>query len=166
MKNLWTPWRIQYILGPKSKNGCVLCAHEDRESDAENLIVFRGRYVFIMLNRYPYASGHLMVIPYRHISDITELSAEESSELMEAVRLSCRVLRQVMHPHGINVGLNLGEAAGAGIAMHMHMHVVPRWNGDSNFIAVLDDVRVIPETLEGTHRRLAPVFATLAEHPA
>lgn len=163
MKNLWTPWRMQYILSPKAKNGCVLCAPESREKDAEKLIVFRGRYVFVMLNRYPYASGHLMVIPYRHVGDITELSAEESTELMEMVQLSCRVLRQVMHPQGINVGLNLGEAAGAGIGMHMHMHVVPRWNGDSNFIAVLDDVRVIPEALEETRRRLAPVFAKMAE---
>ena len=166
MKNLWTPWRMQYILGPKCKDGCVLCAPKDRDEDEEKLIVYRGRYVFVMLNRYPYAAGHLMVIPYRHVSDITDLSTEESSDLIAVVQLSCRVLRQVSHPQGINVGLNLGEAAGAGIGMHLHMHVVPRWNGDSNFMAVLDDVRVIPEALEETRRRLAPVFATLAETPA
>ena len=166
MKNLWTPWRMRYILGPKYRDGCVLCPPADRAEDEEKLIVYRGRHVFVMLNRFPYASGHLMVLPYRHVGDITELSEEEAAELMEVVRLSCRVLRQELHPQGINVGLNLGEAAGAGIGMHLHMHVVPRWNGDSNFIAVLDDVRIIPEALEDTCRRLAPVFAHLAKQSA
>jgi len=163
MKNLWAPWRMKYILGPKCHEGCVLCAPSHTDDDAERLIVYRGRHVFVMLNRYPYASGHLMVIPYRHVSDITDLSLEESADLMAVVQLACRVLRKVSRPQGINVGLNLGEAAGAGIGMHMHMHVVPRWNGDSNFMAVLDDVRVIPEALEETCRRLAPVFVELAE---
>ena len=166
MKNLWAPWRMQYILGPKCSSGCVLCAPEKPEEDADRLIVYRGRHVFVMLNRYPYASGHLMVIPFRHVSDITDLTVEESAELMAVVQLSCRVLREVSRPQGINVGLNLGEAAGAGIGMHLHMHVVPRWNGDSNFMAVLDDVRVIPEALEDTCRRLAPVFLKLVEPSA
>ena len=152
MKNLWAPWRMQYILGPKCRNGCVLCAPEDPALDEERLIVHRSGHVFAMLNRYPYASGHLMVIPYRHVSDITDLSAEESADLS--------------HPQGINVGLNLGEAAGAGIGMHMHMHVVPRWSGDSNFMSVLDDVRVIPEALVETRRRMVPVFARLAGRSA
>lgn len=163
MKDLWAPWRMQYILGPKCRNGCVLCAPEQTDEDEERLIVYRGRHVFVMLNRYPYSSGHLMVIPYRHVSDITDLSPEEGHELMEVVQLSCRALREYCHPQGMNVGLNLGEAAGAGIGMHMHMHIVPRWNGDSNFMAVLDDVRVIPEALEETYRRLVPVFSRLAE---
>ena len=162
MKNLWAPWRMQYILGPKSHGGCVLCAPDHTDEDGERLIVYRSRFVFVMLNRYPYASSHLMVIPYRHVSDITDLTAEESADLMATVQLSCRVLREVSRPQGINVGLNLGEAAGAGIGMHLHMHVVPRWNGDSNFMAVLDDVRVIPEALEETCCRLAPVFKKLA----
>ena len=162
MKNLWAPWRMEYILGPKCHDGCVLCAPENPAEDGERLIVYRGRHVFVMLNRYPYASGHLMVIPYRHVSDITELSAEESADLMAVTQLACRVLRKVSRPQGLNVGLNLGEAAGAGIGMHMHLHVVPRWSGDSNFMAVLDDVRVIPEALAETCRRLAPVFAELA----
>ena len=166
MKNLWAPWRMQYILGPKCRDGCVLCAPEHTEEDEDRLIVYRSSHVFVMLNRYPYASGHLMVIPYRHVSDITDLTAEEAADLMAVVQLSCRVLREVSRPQGLNVGLNLGEAAGAGIGMHMHMHVVPRWNGDSNFMAVLDDVRVIPEALTETCRRLAPVFLKLAEQPA
>ena len=157
---------MQYILGPKCHDGCVLCAPENPAEDEERLIVYRGRHVFVMLNRYPYASGHLMVIPYRHVSDITELSAEESADLMAVTQLACRVLRKVSRPQGLNVGLNLGEAAGAGIGMHMHLHVVPRWSGDSNFMAVLDDVRVIPEALAETCRRLAPVFAELAARSA
>ncbi len=166
MKNLWAPWRMKYILGPKTHGGCVLCAPPHTGEDEDRLIVYRGSHVFVMLNRYPYASGHLMVIPYRHVGDITELSADECAELMATVQLSCRVLREVSRPQGINVGLNLGEAAGAGIGMHLHMHVVPRWSGDSNFMAVLDDVRVIPEALEETCRRLAPVFVKLAERTA
>ncbi|HJD96926.1 HIT domain-containing protein [Mailhella massiliensis] len=162
MKNLWAPWRMQYILGPKPHDGCVLCAPENPAEDEERLIVYRAAHVFVMLNRYPYASGHLMVLPYRHVGDVTDLTAEEASELMEVAQLCCRVLRETCRPQGINVGLNLGAAAGAGLGEHLHMHVVPRWSGDSNFIAVLGDVRVIPEALEETRRRLAPVFAALS----
>ena len=125
MKNLWAPWRMQYILGPKCHDGCVLCARRRIRRWMKNgLSCIGAGHVFVMLNRYPYASGHLMVIPYRHVSDITELSAEEAADLMAVTQLSCRVLRELSHPQGINVGLNLGEAAGAGIGMHMHMHVV------------------------------------------
>ncbi|WP_294559408.1 HIT domain-containing protein [uncultured Mailhella sp.] len=166
MKNLWAPWRMEYILGPKCHDGCVLCAPESPAEDEKRLIVHRARHVFVMLNRYPYASGHLMVIPYRHVGDITDLTAEEAAELMAVTQLCCRVLRATSHPQGINVGLNLGEAAGAGIGEHLHMHVVPRWSGDSNFIAVMDDVRVVPEALVETRRRLAPVFAALAARSA
>ncbi len=154
---------MRYILGPKSHGDCVLCAPADPAEDAAHLIVFRSSRVFVMLNRYPYASGHLMVLPYRPVSDLTDLTDEETTALMETVKLSCRVLRETSHPQGLNVGLNLGEAAGAGIGMHMHMHIVPRWSGDSNFMAVMDDVRVIPEALEETRGRLAPVFERLAK---
>lgn len=164
MKDLWAPWRMEYILGPKTAGECVLCVPRsaDPESDAERLVVHRGRETCVMLNRYPYASGHLMVIPYRHVMDITELTPEEAADMMAVVQLSCRVLREASHPEGINVGLNLGEAAGAGIRDHVHMHVVPRWNGDSSFMAVLDDVRVIPEHIRATRARLAPVFAAMS----
>lgn len=163
MKNLWAPWRMDYILGPKPDH-CVLCVPETAtrpEQDADRLVVYRGRLVFVMLNRYPYASGHLMVIPYRHVTDITELTPDESAELLSVTQLACRVLREASHPQGINIGVNLGEAAGAGIRDHMHLHVVPRWNGDSSFIAVLDDVRVIPEHLRATQERFAALFAAL-----
>jgi ATP adenylyltransferase len=118
-----------------------------------------------MLNRYPYAAGHLMVAPHRHLADPTELEEEESREMMSVLQLACRALREVSRPEGINVGMNLGEAAGAGIRDHLHMHVVPRWNGDSSFMAVLDDVRVIPEHILSTYDRLAPAFASLAVSP-
>ena len=162
MKNLWAPWRIGYILGPKVKGECVLCAPKNPQEDRTHLIVYRSTYVFAMLNRYPYASGHLMVLPYRHVSDLTDLTKDETADLMDVVQLSCSVLRKVLHPQGLNVGLNLGEAAGAGIGMHLHMHIVPRWSGDSNFMAVLDEVRVIPEALDATYLKFVPVFAQLA----
>lgn len=164
MKDLWAPWRMEYIMGPKPGH-CVLCVPEQAspQDDEERLVVYRGRRVFVMLNRYPYAAGHLMVIPFRHVTDITELTDEESGELMALTSLACRVLREASHPQGINIGINLGEAAGAGIRDHMHLHVVPRWNGDSSFMAVLDDVRVIPEHLTATWRKLAPLFAAMGE---
>ncbi len=170
MKDLWAPWRMEYILGPKPDQ-CVLCVPETvdparPEQDDERLVVYRGRFVFVMLNRYPYAAGHLMVIPYRHVTDITELTPDESAELMSVTQLACRVLREESHPQGINIGINLGEAAGAGIRDHMHLHVVPRWNGDSSFMAVLDDVRVIPEHLKVTQKRLASLFVTLGARAA
>lgn len=167
MKDLWAPWRMEYILGPKP-GSCVLCVprEADPKEDEERLVLFRGSFVFVMMNRYPYAAGHLMVIPYRHATDITDLTPEESAELMAVTQLSCRVLREASHPGGINIGINLGEAAGAGIRDHMHLHVVPRWNGDSSFMAVLDDVRVIPEHLKATQRRLAPLFASLSGQSA
>lgn len=167
MKNLWAPWRMDYILGPKPDR-CVLCIPETPdpvcpEQDAERLVVYRGRLVFVMLNRYPYASGHMMIIPYRHVTDITELTPGESAELLSMAQLACRVLREASRPEGINIGINLGEAAGAGIRDHMHLHVVPRWNGDSSFMAVLDDVRVIPEHLRVTRERFASLFASLGD---
>lgn len=164
MKNLWAPWRMDYILGPRPDH-CVLCIPEALsarpDQDAELLVVHRGHRVFVMLNRYPYAAGHMMVIPYRHVTDITDLTPEESTELLSVTQLACRVLREASQPQGINIGINLGEAAGAGIRDHLHMHVVPRWNGDSSFIAVLDDVRLIPEHLRLTQKRFAALFATL-----
>ncbi len=166
MKNLWAPWRMKYILGPKAKGSCVFCLPPSAENDKDLLVVHRASNCFVMLNRYPYAAGHLMVIPYRHVGNIDELSADEAHEIMDIIQLSCKVLERFCHPDGINVGMNLGSAAGAGIGEHLHMHIVPRWNGDSNFIAVLDDIRVVPEALEDTWGRLAPVFRELAGQPA
>lgn len=169
MENLWAPWRMEYILSAKHKGACVFCVDippltdaslfiELSDSDAERLIVYKGREMFVMLNRYPYAPGHLMIIPYRHVMDITELTDSESSEMMNLMQNSCKVLRKECNPAGINMGVNLGSAAGAGITDHLHFHVVPRWQGDSQFIAVISDVRLIPEHLASTQARFALAF--------
>lgn len=169
MKTMWAPWRMDYILGPKPDH-CVLCLPPASgfadtavlEADnAERLVLHRGRTAFVMMNRYPYNSCHLMVAPMRHVGDLTDLNAEESAEIMTLVQDSLRILREHCHPQGINVGVNLGEAAGAGIREHLHVHLVPRWNGDSSFMAVLDDVRVMPEHLSASYTKLNPLFARL-----
>ncbi len=134
--------------------GCIFCLKAAERSDAENLIVWRGERAFIMLNRYPYNAGHLMVIPYEHVPSVEQLPVETLTEIMLLVNRSLAALRRAMGPEAFNIGANLGHAAGAGIADHVHMHVVPRWEGDTNFLPVLADVRVIPEFLADTYRRL------------
>jgi ATP adenylyltransferase len=147
---LWAPWRISFIRSPKGKN-CFLCGHERASGTPEEpLIVRRYKNVFVILNRYPYNSGHLMIAPYRHSGELDSLTAEESREIMAASSEAVRVLKSVMRPDGFNAGFNLGVAAGAGVADHLHMHIVPRWAGDTNFMPVLGDTRVVPEALEET----------------
>lgn len=167
MSTMWAPWRMEYILSPKKKNGCVFCLdnfdRELSEEDAKRLVVYKGKHVFVMLNRYPYAAGHLMVIPYRHCMDLTDLSDEERSEFMEVVNLSCKAIRKVCRPDGINMGINLGKAAGAGISEHLHGHLVPRWEGDSQFIAVVADVRLIPERLEIMQKTFVLAFKKIID---
>ena len=167
MSTMWAPWRMEYILSPKKKNGCVFCLEnfeqELTEEDAERLVVYKGKHVFVMLNRYPYAAGHLMVIPYRHVMDLTDLSDEERSEFMDVVNLSCKAIRKICRPDGINMGINLGKAAGAGISEHLHGHLVPRWEGDSQFIAVVADVRLIPERLGTMQKTFALAFKEIID---
>lgn len=162
MQNMWAPWRMEYILSKKEHKGCVFCLENTDSAvsaeDAERLVVYKGRKNFVMLNRYPYAAGHLMVIPYRHVMDVADLDEEERNEFMGLVSLSCRVLRKVCNCDGINMGINLGKAAGAGIADHLHGHLVPRWEGDSQFIAVTADIRLIPERLENMQKTFALAF--------
>ncbi len=147
---LWAPWRIDFIRSQKD-NRCFLCGKKDDfNSPEENHVIFRGKTVFVILNRYPYNSGHLMVVPYRHIGDIAELSAEERIELMDLTIKAKEVLKKVMNPEGFNIGFNLGLPAGAGVADHIHQHIVPRWNGDTNFMPVLGNTRVVPEALDAT----------------
>lgn len=160
MKTIHAPWRIQYILGPKPDT-CVFCLPEHTGEDEERRILFRARHCFVVMNIYPYSSGHLMVTPYRHVQDITELSAEESHEIMDYVQKSAFVLREAFKPQGINVGINLGEAAGAGIREHLHVHLVPRWNGDHSFMPVMSGTGVLPESLSSTYERLKPFFDNL-----
>lgn len=157
MKQLWAPWRIEYILGPKPDT-CVFCLPESTEEDEERLVLHRGGRAFVIMNRYPYNNGHIMVCPFRHVSELTELSREETHEIMDLVQLCSGILKQHFNCEGINVGLNLGKAAGAGIGEHLHFHLVPRWNGDSSFIAVMDDVRTVPQHIRETYKALRAWF--------
>ena len=161
MKQLWCPWRIQYILGPKP-DACVFCLPESTEEDEDRLVLFRGTWNFVIMNKYPYNNGHLMVTPYRHLMNLCDLRAEESHELMDLLQECTAILQKQFTPQGVNLGLNLGEAAGAGIREHLHFHLVPRWNGDSSFMAVMDEVRVVPEHLRCTYAALKPHFSELA----
>ncbi|HBW15641.1 MAG TPA: HIT family hydrolase [Desulfovibrio sp.] len=161
METLWAPWRIDYILGPKP-DSCVFCLPEHTGEDKARLILYRGRYNFVIMNKFPYNNGHLMVTPYRHVMDLAALAPEEAHECMDLIQSCVRILKGRFNPQGINVGLNLGEAAGAGIREHLHFHLVPRWNGDSSFMAVMNETRVIPEHLSSTYKALKPHFDRLA----
>ncbi len=163
MKSLWAPWRVQYILGEKGP-GCVLCDAPAASDDRARLVLHRGGLGFVILNRYPYNSGHLMAVPYRHVGRLEELTREESAEIMALAGLCVRALTTAMAPDGYNIGMNLGGAAGAGIDDHLHIHIVPRWRGDTNFMPVLGDVKVLPEHLESTYDRLAAAFLTLGSN--
>ncbi|MDR2744314.1 MAG: HIT domain-containing protein [Desulfovibrio sp.] len=158
MKQLWTPWRMEYILEPKP-DSCVFCLPPAGEEDGERLILSRGAFSFVIMNKYPYNNGHIMVCPYRHVMDLAELSPEEGAEIMELLKGCTGVLKEHFRCEGINVGLNLGQAAGAGIREHLHFHLVPRWNGDSSFMAVFCDTRTIPEHLQRTYAALRRYFA-------
>ncbi len=164
---LWAPWRMEYIRGAKEQ-GCIFCKYpaEDASKHRERLLLCKRSEAFVMLNRYPFASAHVMVIPNRHVSDLSELSRDEHAALFELVRDACGVLQKAVNAEGLNVGLNLGAAAGAGIAEHLHVHIVPRWRGDLNFMPVIADVRVMPEALDATWARLEPLFRPLGAPPA
>jgi ATP adenylyltransferase len=154
---LWAPWRIDYIRGSK-EGDCFLCRIFGEKSDRENLLLHRGKTCAVLMNRFPYNSGHLMIAPYRHIAGLDELTSEENLEMAALTARALDVLRQVMSPQGFNIGYNLGEAAGAGLKDHLHQHIVPRWVGDTNFMPVLDGPRVIPEALEATYDLLVSKF--------
>lgn len=157
MDVLWAPWRLDYILGPKPDE-CVFCIPECSDEDEKRLVLHRGKTCFVIMNKFPYNNGHLMVTPYRHVCCLTELNLEESHECMDLMQRSVAVLQRAFRPHGVNAGFNLGEAAGAGIAGHLHFQIVPRWNGDASFMAVFGETHVIPEHLLSTFRRLKPLF--------
>jgi len=154
---LWAPWRIDYIRGEK-EDGCFLCRIFAERNDRENLLLVRGKTCAVLMNRYPYNSGHLMVAPFRHVAGLGDLSPEETLEMAALTARAVAVLGEVMAPQGFNIGYNLGEAAGAGLKKHLHQHIVPRWTGDTNFMPVLGGPRVIPEALEATCDLLAEKF--------
>lgn len=160
MEVLWAPWRLDYILGPKPDE-CVFCLPEHTREDAERLVLFRGRRNFVIMNKYPYNNGHLMVTPYRHVMNLTDLDPEERHESMDLLQSCVRILTAHFRPQGVNIGLNIGEASGAGIREHLHFHLVPRWVGDASFMAVACDTRVIPQALSSTYANLKPLFDQL-----
>ena len=157
MKQIWAPWRMEYIRMEKPK-GCVLCEKPGQDNDAKNHILYRGENNFVIMNIYPYNPGHLMIAPYRHVASLEELTDEELHEQFDIVSRSIKVLRQVFNPGGFNLGINIGKVAGAGIEDHIHTHVVPRWQGDTNCMPVISDVRVLPEALDETYQKLKGKF--------
>jgi ATP adenylyltransferase len=157
MKNLYAPWRYDYILKEKTK-GCILCEKYKANADEKQLIVKRGKLAYILMNLFPYNNGHLMIVPYRHVGELGDLTEGELLEIMKLTQVSEKVLRKVYHPDGFNVGINIGEAAGAGIDDHFHVHIVPRWIGDTNFIAAFAETKVIPENIEDAYKKLKDAF--------
>jgi len=157
MRQIWAPWRIEYIQMEKSA-GCILCDKPKQNNDTANYILYRGSKNFIMLNSYPYNPGHLMTAPYRHIASLEELTDEERNEHFEIVSRGIKVLKEVFNPSGFNIGINMGKVAGAGIDDHFHTHTVPRWQGDTNFMPVISNIRVIPEALAETYKKLKEKF--------
>ena len=157
MEQIWAPWRIEYIRLSKP-SGCILCEKSAEDDDARNYILYRGDKNFIIMNSYPYNPGHLMVAPYRHVATLEELTDEELGEHFQIVSRGIKVLRQAYEPGGFNVGMNIGKVAGAGIDGHIHTHIVPRWQGDTNFMPAIADVRVVPEAVAGTYQQLKDRF--------
>lgn len=157
---MWAPWRMEYILAKKDAS-CIFCEFPRRNSHEDDLVLAVREHAFVCLNKYPFAAGHLLVVPRKHVSSLSELSDEESDALFRLLRACVARLGEALSPEGTNVGFNLGKAAGAGIAEHLHAHVVPRWVGDTNFMPVIADVRAMPEYLARTHAKLSPFFADL-----
>jgi ATP adenylyltransferase len=158
MDRLWSPWRYSYISTAGAHQACIFCTKPAEDSDAENLILFRGRHNFVILNAFPYTNGHLMVAPYAHVARLGEADPEALAEMMRLTREAEEHLRAVYRPGGLNIGMNIGECAGAGIAGHIHMHVLPRWTGDANFMTSVGETRVLPEDLAETYAKLRGRF--------
>jgi ATP adenylyltransferase len=162
MERLWSPWRLAYVTGANDQPaGCIFC--DTAAPGRDDLILFRGRTCYVVLNLYPYNNGHLMVVPNRHVASLQTTTAEERDELISLTRHAEMALTEAYKPHGINGGLNLGRPAGAGVLDHLHVHMVPRWNGDTNFMTVIADTRVLPEDLKESRKRLQPIFERLAQ---
>ena len=158
MDHLWSPWRYQYVSKSTPASGCIFCVMGSEDRDKENYIVHRGEHSFVILNLYPYSTGHLMIAPYAHIADLESAPEAALNEIMKLARLAQIHLRAVYRPHGFNLGMNLGESAGAGVPGHIHMHVLPRWPGDTNFMTTVAETRVLPEALDVTYEKLKKAF--------
>ncbi|MBI3998117.1 MAG: HIT domain-containing protein [Armatimonadetes bacterium] len=164
MERIWAPWRIGYVAGPRAQ-GCIFCETVAAGDDRAALVLHRAALGYLILNRYPYNSGHLMAVPYRHVARLDLLTAEEAAAVMGLTSLAVQVLERAMEPQGFNIGFNLGRAAGAGVDDHLHLHIVPRWVGDTNFMPVLGDVKVLPQHLAETYDRLAEALAATGAVP-
>ncbi|MBN2030063.1 HIT domain-containing protein [bacterium] len=158
MNILWAPWRMEYIENADEYDGCIFCEKPKEDRDEENLIVYRGKTAFVMMNRYPYNNGHLMVVPYQHTDELNALSREQKIELFDLLILSKEKLIKVMKPQGFNIGMNIGRIAGAGIVDHLHFHIVPRWSGDTNFMPIVGHTKVVSEGLVETLKKLRKAF--------
>lgn len=160
MDLLWTPWRREFVQGATADDhtACFLCTGPAAHDDRANLILLRGERAFVIMNRYPYNTGHLMIAPYAHTADLPNLDSATAQELMALVQRCVGVLQQAYQPQGFNLGMNLGKAAGAGVPDHLHMHALPRWTGDTSFLPIVGNTRALPETLDQTYARLAPLF--------
>ena len=161
MKILWAPWRMEYVTASSGKGECIFCPGDDRSRDEERLILHVGDRGIVLMNRFPYINGHLLVAPVHHVPALDGLTDEEKLDLITMVEKSVGILKEAMNPGGFNVGLNLGRIAGAGVEDHIHVHVVPRWSGDTNYMTVVGDVRVIPEHIQATYKKLLPLFKEL-----
>jgi Diadenosine tetraphosphate (Ap4A) hydrolase and other HIT family hydrolases len=158
MDHLWSPWRYRYVTRSGASEGCLFCVKSTEHRDQENLVVFRGVHSFVLLNLYPYTSGHVMIAPYEHVPVLEEASPEALMEMTGLLRRTAQILRKLYKPDGMNIGMNIGECAGAGVAGHIHMHVLPRWCGDTNFMTTVGETRVLPEELSVTWQRLRREF--------
>ena len=158
MDHLWNPWRYRYVQKADPADACIFCHKAAEGKDDENYIVHRARYNFIILNLYPYTTGHLMVAPYEHVATLESASEDIVAEIMLLSRQAQRLLRSIYKPGGFNIGMNIGDVAGAGVASHIHMHVVPRWKGDANFMSTVGETRILPEELPETYRKLKAAF--------
>jgi ATP adenylyltransferase len=161
IKLLWSPWRMEYVKREKEK-GCVFCNRIKQSDDKKNLILVRFKYSFVIMNLYPYNNGHLMVVPYRHVSDYSSLKEIERNEIAELTNLSIKVMKNVLNPQGFNIGMNIGRIGGAGIADHLHQHIVPRWEGDTNFMPIIGHTKVIVDSLNETYNDLKIGFSKLS----
>lgn len=154
MKRIWSPWRAKFVQAKEKPNGCIFCDALTQADGLDNLVIARNKLSFVILNRYPYTTGHIMIVPFSHVPSYEDLDQATRCELMETISLATTILRKVYEPEGFNVGANLGLPAGAGVASHVHFHIVPRWIGDSNFMSTVGEVRVLPESLEDSYKKI------------
>jgi ATP adenylyltransferase len=165
MDHLWSPWRMTYIQGPKTDKGCIFCQALDSPNGLDNLIIHRGTSAYVILNRYPYTSGHLMVVPFKHKPNLDDFSPGTRAEMMELTAWCIQILRENYKAEGFNVGANIGSAAGAGIPKHFHFHIVPRWEGDTNFMSAIGETRVVPEDLRDTYYKVREAWDQAFKEP-